>query len=70
LYNIFSNFDPFIFGLTYWQTLMTNWWYNIGRDLLNNQSKTMKYWYDHYIENFGLGYVFNMNKNEQLRGPY
>ena len=70
LQKIFDNFDPFIFGLTYWQTLMTNWWYNIGRDLLNNQSKTMKYWYDYYIENFGPGYMFNMNKNEQIRGPY
>jgi hypothetical protein len=67
---IFDNFDPFIFGLTYWQTLMTNWWYNVGRDLLNHQSKTMKYWYDYYIENLGLGYLFNMNKNEQIRDPY
>lgn len=49
---------------------MTNWWYNIGRDLLNNQSKTMKYWYDYYIENFGPDHMFNMNKNEQIRGPY
>jgi hypothetical protein len=49
---------------------MTNWWYNVGRDLLNHQSKTMKYWYDYYIENLGPGYLFNMNKNEQIRDPY
>ena len=67
---IFDNFNPFIFGLTYWQTLMTNWWYNIGRDLLNNQSRTMKYWYDRYSENFGPSYMLNMNKNEQIRGQY
>jgi hypothetical protein len=70
LQKIFNNFDPFIFGLTFWQTLMTNWWYNVGRDLLSNPSKTMKYWYDYYIENFGLDYMFNMNKNEQIQSSY
>jgi hypothetical protein len=70
LQKIFNNFDPFIFGLTFWQTLMTNWWYNVGRDLLSNPSKTMKCWYDYYIENFGPGYMFNINKNEQIQSSY
>jgi hypothetical protein len=43
--------DPFVLGTTFWQTLFTNWWYNIGRDLIANPYEVSAYWYELNIEN-------------------
>ena len=50
-HDIFGVFDPFVFGTTFWPTLMTNWWYNVGRDFAMDPVKMSKYWYDVYVEN-------------------
>ncbi len=49
-HDIFGVFDPFVFGTTFWPTLMTNLWYNIGRDFVMDPVKMSKYWYDVYVE--------------------
>jgi hypothetical protein len=50
LEKIFPDFDPFIFGITFWQTLVTNWWYNIGRDLTKEYIIMTEYWYDNILK--------------------
>ena len=66
---MFSNFNPLIYGATFWQTLATNWWYNVGRDFFNDPIKASKYWYDAYIENLKEFYpmfsIYNINKGWQ-----
>jgi hypothetical protein len=49
-HDVFGVFDPFVFGTTFWPTLMTNWWYNVGRDFVMDPVKMSKYWYDVYVE--------------------
>lgn len=49
-YDVFNTFNPFVFGTTFWQTMMTNWWYSVGRDFAIDPIKMSKYWYDAYIE--------------------
>lgn len=46
-----DKFDPILFGVTNWQTLMTNWWYNFGRGFVNDPIKMSYYWYNTYLEN-------------------
>jgi hypothetical protein len=58
-----SYIDPFIFGTTFWQTLFTNWWYNVGRDFYNNPFETSKYWFNLNIENLEL---FNTMFNNMI----
>lgn len=60
-HDIFGVFDPFIFGITFWPTLMTNWWYNVERDFVLDPFKMSKYWYDVYGENLNeLFPLFNI----------
>jgi hypothetical protein len=47
---VLTYIDPFVLGTTFWQTLFTNWWYNIGRELINNPYEVSKYWYEFNIE--------------------
>ena len=47
---IFDNFDPFIFGATFWQTSLINWWYNVGRNLVKDPIGVSNYWYKVYLE--------------------
>lgn len=49
-HDIFGVFDPFVFGAAFWPTLMTNWWYNVGRDFVMDPVKMSKYWYGVYVE--------------------
>jgi hypothetical protein len=58
-----SYVDPFIFGTTFWQTLFTNWWYNVGRDFYINPFETSKYWFNLNIENLEL---FNTMFNNMI----
>jgi len=46
---IFNSFDPYVFGATFWQTLITNWWYNVGKDIVKDSIKISRYWYDVYF---------------------
>jgi len=63
-YDIFNMFNPFVFGTTFWQTLMTNWWYNVGRDFAMDPVKMSKYWYDAYIENLNEFFpILNINNS-------
>ncbi len=63
-YDIFNMFNPFVFGTTLWQTLMTNWWYNVGRDFAMDPVKMSKYWYDAYIENLNEFFpILNINNS-------
>ncbi|MBA3976984.1 MAG: hypothetical protein H0X50_02155 [Nitrosopumilus sp.] len=63
-YDIFTMFNPFVFGTTFWQTLMTNWWYNVGRDFAMDPVKMSKYWYDAYIENLNEFFpILNINNS-------
>jgi hypothetical protein len=48
-----GNFNPLIYGATFWQTLVTNWWYNVGRDLAKEATEMSKFWYNVYIRNLG-----------------
>ena len=53
--------DPFVFGTTFWQTVFTNWWYNIGRDLYNNPFEISRYWFNLNVENLELfNRIFNI----------
>ena len=57
--------DPFVLGTTFWQTLFTNWWYNIGRDLFNNPYEVSKYWYEFNIESIErFNNMFNTVNNK------
>jgi hypothetical protein len=40
---VLTYIDPFVLGTTFWQTLFTNWWYNMGRDLINNPYEVSRY---------------------------
>ncbi len=63
-HDIFGVFDPFVFGTTFWPTLMTNWWYNVGRDFAMDPVKMSKYWYDAYIENLNEFFpILNINNS-------
>ena len=68
-YDAFNMFNPFVYGTSFWQNMMTNWWYNVGRDFFNDPIKMSKYWYDIYMENLKEFYpIFNMygsSKREQ-----
>jgi hypothetical protein len=33
--------------------LVTNWWYNVGRDLAKDATEMSKFWYNVYIRNLG-----------------
>lgn len=57
-HDVFGVFDPFVFGTSFWPTLMTNWWYNVGRDFVLDPVKMSKYWYDVYVES--LNEFFSM----------
>ena len=50
---MFSNFNPLIYGATFWQTLVTNWWYNVGREIAKDATEMSKFWYDVYVHNYG-----------------
>ncbi len=67
--NVFNMFNPFVFGAAFWQNMMTNWWYNVGRDFFNDPIKMSKYWYDIYIDNLNELYpilnIFNNSNSEQ-----
>jgi hypothetical protein len=71
--DIFSVFDPFVFGMTFWPTLLTNWWYNVGRDFVMDPIKMSKYWYDVYLGNineaFPLFYMSNSNGKSLKKNP-
>ena len=63
-HGVFGVFDPFVFGTTFWPTLMTNSWYNVGRDFVLDPFKMSKYWYDVYVENLNeLFPIFNMSNS-------
>ena len=62
--DVFGVFNPFVFGTTFWPTLMTNWWYNVGRDFAMDPVKMSKYWYDVYVESLNeLFPIFNTVNN-------
>jgi hypothetical protein len=62
---VLTYIDPFVFGSTFWQTLFTNWWYNIGRDLFNNPYEVSKYWYEFNIESIErFNNMFNTVNNK------
>ena len=46
LEKIYTDFDPIVFGITFWQTLVTNWWYNIVRDLVKEYVRMSQNWHD------------------------
>ena len=61
-HDISNMFNPFVFGTTFWKTLMTNWWYNVGRDFAMDPVKMSKYWYDAYMESLNEFFpVFDIN---------
>jgi hypothetical protein len=57
---MFSNFNSFIYGATFWQTLMTNWWYNVGREVVKDAIDMSKSCYSFYIHN--LGEIDSLNR--------
>ena len=64
--NVFSNFNPFIFGATFWQTLMTNWWYNVGREVVKDATEMSKFWYSFYIHYLGEIDSLNTRMRDKL----
>jgi hypothetical protein len=70
--NMFSNFNPLIYGATFWQTLFTNWWYNVGRDLAKNATEMSKFWCNVYIRNLGETYssLDRQNKDKVNRDQF
>ncbi len=49
LKDFLDHFDPIIFSITFWQTFVTNWWYNVGRDFVKEYFILSKKWYDNML---------------------
>jgi len=33
--------------------LVTNWWYNVGREIAKDATEMSKFWYNVYVHNYG-----------------